>query len=190
MKKNPILIYLSLISPFAYSQWTWQNPLPQGNTLNSVYFPDTNTGYAVGDYGTIVKSGDGGATWTKLLSGTTHFFTSVYFTDANSGYVVGEGETILKTTNGGTFVEETISPEQTYILYPNPANDKVTILDKKKLPGEITISIFNITGNLVMHYEIGDLNEVEIDVSTLAKGIYLVKIQTRRVIKCKKLVVN
>ena len=103
---------------------------------------------------------------------------------------MGEGETILKTTNGVTFVEEAVSPEQTIIIYPNPANNKITILDKKKLPGETTITIFNITGTKVMQYEIGDRNAVELDISTLAKGIYLVKIQTRTIIECKKLVVN
>ena len=38
------------------SGWYWQDPLPQGNTLLGVSFNDANTGTAVGDYGTILRT--------------------------------------------------------------------------------------------------------------------------------------
>src|SRR6266487_1622861 len=53
------------------SQWHWQNPLPQGNTLRGASFVDANTGTVVGDYGTIVRTTDGGNSWTVQASGTT-----------------------------------------------------------------------------------------------------------------------
>ena len=56
MKKIISLFCLLLISGFAFSQWTWQNPLPQGNKLLSVYFTDASTGYIAGDVGTILKT--------------------------------------------------------------------------------------------------------------------------------------
>jgi len=40
-------------------QWIWQNPLPQGNTLQDFSFIDTNNGFAVGARGTILKTTDG-----------------------------------------------------------------------------------------------------------------------------------
>ena len=100
MKK---LIYIVLFfSPFsAFSQWTWQNPLPQGNILTSVYFTDTNHGCAVGESGTVVKTTDGGSTWTLPNSGTTIRLNSVAFLNANTGYAVGLFGTIIKTTDGG-----------------------------------------------------------------------------------------
>jgi hypothetical protein len=55
----------------AQSGWFWQNPLPQGNPLIAVSFVDANTGTAVGEYGTILRTTDGGATWTLQTSGTT-----------------------------------------------------------------------------------------------------------------------
>jgi hypothetical protein len=36
--------------------WEWQSSKPQGNLLQSVYFVDNLTGYAVGYYGTILKT--------------------------------------------------------------------------------------------------------------------------------------
>ena len=82
--------------------WEWQNPLPQGNNLNSVYFTDTDNGYAVGNLGTILKTTNAGISWTAQSSGTNNSLRSVYFTDVNTGYVVDNLGTILKTTNAGT----------------------------------------------------------------------------------------
>ncbi|UCD56149.1 MAG: hypothetical protein JSV16_09930, partial [Candidatus Hydrogenedentota bacterium] len=69
--------------------WVWQNPLPQGNTLRSVCFADANTGTAVGDCGTILRTTDGGATWVSQTSGTSNHLYGVCFTDANTGTAVG-----------------------------------------------------------------------------------------------------
>src|SRR5712671_1288482 len=84
------------------SQWHWQNPLPQGNNLRGASFVDTNTGTVVGEYGTIVRTTDGGNSWTIQTSGTTQTLWAVSFTDANNGTAVGEGGTIVRTTDGGT----------------------------------------------------------------------------------------
>ena len=44
-------------------QWRWQNPLPEGNNLRDATLVNANTGTLVGDYGTIVRTTDGGQTW-------------------------------------------------------------------------------------------------------------------------------
>lgn len=48
--------------------WFWSNPLPQGNTLTKA---DTIGGraYVAGEAGTIMRSDNGGATWTGIRSG-------------------------------------------------------------------------------------------------------------------------
>ncbi len=117
MKKIYISIWFSLISVITFSQWTWQNPLPQGNTLSSVYFCSANIGYAVGDVGTILKTINGGTTWTTLPCGIPYsppHLASVYFTDANTGYAVGSGGVILKTNDGGT-IWTNLSSNTTYL---------------------------------------------------------------------------
>ena len=53
------------------AQWRWQNPLPQGNNLRAASLVNANTGTLVGDYGTIVRTTDGGNNWTIQSSGTT-----------------------------------------------------------------------------------------------------------------------
>jgi photosystem II stability/assembly factor-like uncharacterized protein len=55
---------------------------------------------AVGDYGTILGTTDGGTSWRNQRSGTTNPLYSVSFTDANTGTVVGHHGIILRTTDG------------------------------------------------------------------------------------------
>ena len=71
--------------------------------LNSVTFTaDGRTGWAVGDGGTILKTEDGGETWTPCTSDTRRWLRSVTFTaDRRTGWAVGNGGTILKTEDGG-----------------------------------------------------------------------------------------
>jgi len=101
MKKLFFLLFSIFAINYANAQWFWQNPLPQGNTLYSVCFIDTNIGFAVGWEGTIIKTTNGGNNWMIQKIGTSDLFFSVCFTDINTGYVVGYNGTISKTTDGG-----------------------------------------------------------------------------------------
>ena len=56
-----------------------------------------NTGTAVGDFGTIVRTTNGGATWVAQNSGTRNLLRGVSFSDATTGTAVGSGGTILRT---------------------------------------------------------------------------------------------
>jgi hypothetical protein len=56
MKKIGLVFSLGLFFSISFqinAQWFWQNPLPQGNTLFSTFFVNSNTGWAVGEAGTI-----------------------------------------------------------------------------------------------------------------------------------------
>ena len=74
---------------------------PPTEYLRSVYFTNSNIGWIVGFSGTILKTTDGGNSWSQQTSGTEQDLYSVYFVDASTGWVVGCGSTILKTINGG-----------------------------------------------------------------------------------------
>jgi photosystem II stability/assembly factor-like uncharacterized protein len=102
MKKYFVLLSIYLFSFTANAQWFYQNPTIQGQNLYSVKFVDQNTGWAVGDGGTILKTTDAGTNWMPQTSGTTAQLRSAYFIDQDTGWVVGDGGIVLKTTNGGT----------------------------------------------------------------------------------------
>ncbi len=109
-KKLYLLFFILFLTVEIYSQdgWFWQNPSTTGNPLNDVCFIDANNGWAVGEYGTIIRTTDGGDNWTVQLQGKTYALNGVYFTDANNGTVVGVGifspyftGIILRTIDGG-----------------------------------------------------------------------------------------
>ena len=96
-----LLFGIAGVRAFAQPGWRFQNPLPQGNTLHGVATLDLATAIAVGDGGTIMRTNDGGATWTFQQSGTFNALLAVSFVDANTGWAVGQGPTILSTRDGG-----------------------------------------------------------------------------------------
>ena len=101
------VVTLSLMNS-AMSQWV---TLSSGTSINlyDVFFTDSNTGYAVGDSGIILKTINAGETWSALSSGTNYDLNSIHFPAPNIGYAVGDGYNgsvhegiILKTIDGGT----------------------------------------------------------------------------------------
>lgn len=73
-----------------------------GFGLLSIYFPVSDTGYATGTDGAVIKSVDGGLTWNEFSSGLGwQDLRSAFFSDGNTGYMVGDAGTVLKTINGG-----------------------------------------------------------------------------------------
>ena len=84
----------------ASAGWYGQSP-GTSNTLNAVWFSDTENGWAVSDYREIIHTSDGGASWTGQVSGTSNDLRSVFFLNALTGWCVGDVGTVLHTTNGG-----------------------------------------------------------------------------------------
>jgi len=80
--------------------WRPLNPI-EDSSLQSVYFIDSNMGYAVGS-NLCLKTINGGMTWSNLdvpegLGG----LMSVYFTNSTTGFIVTSNGIILKTSTGG-----------------------------------------------------------------------------------------
>ena len=83
-----------------HSGWEWSNPLPQGNTLRALDFAGP-TGYAAGDFGTILRTDDGGESWIGLRSGTIEDLTHVQNIGPVSIVAAG-GCTLRRSDDGGT----------------------------------------------------------------------------------------
>ena len=98
-----IILFCSafLCSGKGYAQeWEWQNPLPQGNNLNSVWSNSSNDVYAVGYNGTILHYD--GATWNTMSSGTSSDLWCIWGSSGNDLFAVGNNGTILHF-NGSTW---------------------------------------------------------------------------------------
>jgi photosystem II stability/assembly factor-like uncharacterized protein len=94
------------------SAWQWINPLPQGNPLNAISVIGQDSLVAVGEYGTVIRSFNGGQTWQvqPTVGGITEVFYAVYFVNTTTGWVSGENGRVLKTTDGGASWFNQITP--------------------------------------------------------------------------------
>jgi hypothetical protein len=122
--------------------------------LYGVCFTDADTGWAVGDYGTILQTFDGGDNWNPQSSGTSNILRGVYFSDGSTGWIVGDNGTILHTTTGGgssveqDFDESGGSPKSFSLRqnYPNPFNPRTAIRYNLARPGRVTLKVHNLLG--------------------------------------------
>jgi len=82
--------------------------------INDFYFLDANNGFATGYNGIILKTIDGGATWTfhgSLGAGT---YRSIFFVNATTGFIASHGKLIKKTEDGGQNWTNWTSAETTF----------------------------------------------------------------------------
>ena len=82
------------------AQWIEQNS-GTTNYLNDVYCISEDTVVVVGNYGTILRTTNGGTQWNTISCPTTEHLNRVKFADSQTGYAVGDNGTVLKTTDTG-----------------------------------------------------------------------------------------
>lgn len=92
---------LLLIAGPASAQWTVEYQRGASDTYYGVAFPSASIGYTVGAGGAILKSTDGGVTWTQQTSNVTGSLYGVFFKSDTEGWACGAGGTLLSTTDGG-----------------------------------------------------------------------------------------
>jgi photosystem II stability/assembly factor-like uncharacterized protein len=71
------------------------------DNLFGTHFVDPDNGWAVGAFGTIYRTRDGGGSWRPQASHTTEPLFSVDFADADHGWIAGRSGLILHTSDGG-----------------------------------------------------------------------------------------
>ncbi len=104
-----ILLFVAMAPWASPAQGTWEPvTAPVNNFLRSVWFADSLHGWAAGNGGTIIHTGDGGESWTVQESQTGHDIADVTFLDSEYGWAVAHNYTsppygtfILKTSDGG-----------------------------------------------------------------------------------------
>ena len=103
------------------SGWQWGNPLPQGNAVRAMSFAGA-TGYAAGDFGTLLRTTDGGSTWSGLLSGTFTDLTEVQAIDADSLFAGGGCVARRSDDGGATFRRVAFTPVESSCRQPLAAS--------------------------------------------------------------------
>lgn len=78
--------------------------------LYGVTFPDPTHGWAVGEFGTILTTSDGGRTWRQQRAPVESTLFGTYFEDRKRGWAVGIDAVIIQTTDGGRTWRRVRSP--------------------------------------------------------------------------------
>ncbi|NMG17046.1 Ycf48/Hcf136-like domain-containing protein [Aromatoleum bremense] len=106
-----------LLSEDQGSSWRQASKVPVNATLTGVSFADERNGWAVGHWGVILHTDDGGETWTSQRVETSEDrpLFAVHFSDAQHGTAVGLWSLLLRTADGGKTWDK--------VSLPPPPND-------------------------------------------------------------------
>src|SRR4051794_17268742 len=107
LRRTALLSICLLLAPVVCAQdggrgWQWQNPLPQGNSINSIKFaPDKKHGWAVGANGVVLTTNNGGFEWEEQVSPANTTLYGLYVKDRSRAVITGARGVVLTSTNGG-----------------------------------------------------------------------------------------
>jgi hypothetical protein len=110
--------------------------------------------------------------------------TLVQISPANANF--GDSTSLTFCVSGAGIGENELN--SFWSIFPNPTNQFITI-DLNKFAGENTIQFVTTTGQVVRSLTTSDTLST-IDVSTFAKGVYFVTLQTERGNTTKRLVIK
>jgi photosystem II stability/assembly factor-like uncharacterized protein len=103
MSRLIVVAFSMAVSIISVSAQTWvRQNIPTGETLRSIFFINSNEGWAVGDGPQIYHTTNSGATWIQQSPGVPKniLLHSIRFVDANHGWA-GASERVVRTTDGG-----------------------------------------------------------------------------------------
>ncbi len=106
MKNYLLFGFVFFISSVCFSQtgFKYQITFPQGNSINCVNTVNDNFYTGVGNYGTFIRTTDGGVSWfvNHFVNNLNTSFSSVFFNSSSAGFICSNNGHILRTVNSGT----------------------------------------------------------------------------------------
>ncbi len=174
---------------------------PDGKILVAGYYEDFYIYGAVLRYnadGTLDSTfGDGGI---SLIGEYAYFLENIKLQD--DGKIVVCGWTGYSDTNEHHFtasrllyddaiaVNDIPTDKEGISVFPNPANDRIIVQWMSATNKEhANISITNINGKIVWQTKLTSFNQIQIDTSQLAEGVYSISIQGNQTIASAQLVI-
>ena len=111
-----------------------------GDSFVSVFFVNSNNGFAAGYNGGIYKTTDAGNSWKAVLKGNSLFkerinINNIRFINNNSGYAVGNNGLLLTTNNSGNDWSKKIIDKNLnlYSIFVNNHNEAFISADNGKI---------------------------------------------------------
>jgi len=129
-----------------------------------------------------------------VINGDTTYRTYKGIQNNGMIYMATYGRGLWKSANyvGTDEGPSTVMPSEGSLeLYPNPVQDKVTVVVDDNKAKDFDIRIYDINGRLVMSRNLNDFNngKVILDVHTLKNGTYLMQMNNGRNLKTGKFMI-
>jgi hypothetical protein len=123
-----------------------------------------------------------------VLSICNYLNLPLMFTEIHNNAVGCNSDTEVETACEALFVDKSKN-HQIFCVYPNPTSNQIT-LEAAENCNKSLVSILNLRGQELIREYFQDQPRIEINVSSLAKGIYLLKMETKEGIETQKLVIQ
>ncbi len=113
-----------------------------------------------------------------------------YWIQADGSACNATGEFKIKITSDGVvgISENKIPSQDVANIYPNPANDFLTV-QKKNTSNSINIKIFNLSGKLIYTNQVST-NSIDIDTRSFSRGFYIIQVSDGDTLQVNKLVLE
>lgn len=111
--------------------------------------------------------------------------------DSNNSGDGGNVTVVTLTENGTVGLKETTLNDD-FLIYPNPASDFITVFNKSKSNSVNSLEIISYSGQPVLCTSIAlsPQDSQNIDISSLTKGLYYVKINTSKENRIQKILIQ
>lgn len=187
------LLYTLLITAFCVNAQTtetynidWSfgsNPDAEGdaNADRTIEVGDTViwTWYADG-FHNVVSDDDATETFESALMGPESTFSYTFTEVGTNGYVCtphsGNMFGTITVVPDGSLNTEDFTALENFKIFPNPATDTFTISFEGQLSKRTDVKIYNTLGQKVRQIQVNSGINLDLDISNLNSGLYLVKI--------------
>lgn len=130
--------------------------------------------------------GGGGGSLGPGGGGSSYAYSSATSVIHTQGYQTGHGQVILQANTG----MDVLNQPTHFILFPNPAEQYVSIYLPSQASTSGQIQIFDMTGKLVHSFSWNGENSIQLDLSKWVSGSYAVTLITEHGSYMKKLLKN
>jgi Secretion system C-terminal sorting domain len=134
---------------------------------------------------------------SAYILGNCDTFSSRYQLASGSGvidpnsYTVTYGSSTCNYTNGVLGIDDVLFiNNKTLQIYPNPIRNTNMLNMKFDLNMSAKINVYNLTGKLVLRDQINNSKFKEINISSLANGFYLLRLETDNASITKKFIIQ
>jgi hypothetical protein len=133
--------------------------------------------------GMITGTGVTGSNFDPQLNGMGTFYPNYTYTDANGCSASDSVQIFVDLCTG---IADAATAQ--FSMYPNPAGDQLSV-DLSGLNSVVLLTVYDISGKLVMQQQLNGGTAVQVNISALENGIYVVNVSNGTSVSRQRLVV-